>query len=56
LAKIYGKKIKIEKDAELILDRSLNGGRFARATGYEPPPWSELLLDMHDFYNKGHYV
>lgn len=48
-AKEYGKQIAIYKDEKLVIDRSLNAERFARATGYVAPEWPDLirLLRQH---------
>lgn len=45
----YGKAIEIVPDGELVIDRSLDSGRFRAATGYVPPPWPELVASMHSF-------
>ncbi|MBC3419419.1 SDR family oxidoreductase [Pseudomonas sp. RW3S2] len=42
----YGKDITIVPDDKLVIDRSLEGGRFREATGYEAPPWPELIRIM----------
>lgn len=43
----YGKQIEIAPDSDLIIDRSLNAGRFCKATGYVAPEWPELIRQMH---------
>jgi dTDP-4-dehydrorhamnose reductase len=43
----YEKRIDIRPDDALLIDRSLDGSRFARATGYEAPDWPELIRRMH---------
>jgi dTDP-4-dehydrorhamnose reductase len=43
----YGKQIAIKPDDALVIDRSLNGSRFAQATGYRAPAWPELIRRMH---------
>lgn len=43
----YGKQIGIRPDDALVIDRSLNGGRFTQATGYVAPEWPELIRRMH---------
>jgi dTDP-4-dehydrorhamnose reductase len=43
----YGKQIAIKPDDALVIDRSLNGSRFAQATGYNAPAWPELIRRMH---------
>ena len=48
VARVYGKSITIEPDDRVAIDRSLDAGRFARDTGYRPPPWPKLVTEMHD--------
>lgn len=43
----YGKQIGIRPDDVLVIDRSLDGSRFAQATGYVAPEWPELIRRMH---------
>lgn len=50
LADAYNKAIEIEPDDRVIIDRSLNSGRFYEATGYLAPSWTELVSRMRDFY------
>jgi dTDP-4-dehydrorhamnose reductase len=45
----YERHVKIIPDDELIIDRSLDSTRFRQVTGYEPPPWPELVRRMHAF-------
>jgi len=45
----YGKKLKIEPDEHLKIDRSLNGSRFLEATGYIAPDWPDLIAQMREF-------
>lgn len=45
----YGKEIRIEPDAELAIDRSLDSSRFRAETGYVPPEWPELVRNMRSF-------
>jgi dTDP-4-dehydrorhamnose reductase len=47
IADVYGKKIDIVPDDNLVIDRSLDGSRFQAATGYVPPEWPELIELMH---------
>ncbi|MCL6419727.1 dTDP-4-dehydrorhamnose reductase family protein [Aestuariirhabdus haliotis] len=44
----YGKQVKIVPDAELVIDRSLDGARFRDATGYNAPAWPDLVKLMHE--------
>jgi dTDP-4-dehydrorhamnose reductase len=43
VAEVYGKRIDIIRDDSVVIDRSLNAGRFASATGYVAPEWRELI-------------
>jgi dTDP-4-dehydrorhamnose reductase len=43
VAEVYGKTIDITRDDSIVIDRSLNSGRFASATGYVAPGWRELI-------------
>ena len=45
----YGKRLHIEPDDQLKIDRSLNARRFNHATGYVPPPWPQLVAQMRTF-------
>ena len=47
VAQVYGKSIEIIPDDSLVIDRSLNSGRFQLATGYVAPEWTELIKLMH---------
>lgn len=49
IAKEYGKKIDIEIDDELKIDRSLNSSKFNHATGFCCPEWPILIKEMHLF-------
>jgi dTDP-4-dehydrorhamnose reductase len=49
VADVYGKKIDIVPDDNLVIDRSLNADRFMKATGYIAPLWPELITRMHAF-------
>jgi dTDP-4-dehydrorhamnose reductase len=49
VAEVYSKKIEIVPDNDFAIDRSLNGSKFSRATGYVAPPWPDLIRDMRDF-------
>ncbi len=50
VAERYGKKIVVERQDEFRCDRSLDSGRFRRATGYEAPPWPDMVERMHRHY------
>jgi len=45
----YDFDIKINKDSEFIIDRSLNSDRFKFDTGYTPPSWDQLIQKMYEF-------
>lgn len=49
IAKVYKKDINIIPTDELVIDRSLNSGRFNKATGYIAPSWPELIRRMYEF-------
>lgn len=50
VAEKYGKRIDIEADGDVVLDRSLKSDRFRTLTGYTPPAWPELIDGMHKDY------
>ena len=35
-----------EPDESFVSDRSLDGTRFERETGYQPPKWHEMLEEL----------
>lgn len=49
MAEVYGKDVEIVPDDKLVIDRSLNAEKFHAATGYEAPPWPDLVRKMFDF-------
>ena len=50
VAQTYEMDIELVRDESLVIDRSLNSERFRSATGYAPPPWPDLVADMHRDY------
>lgn len=46
VAEVYGKPITIAADAALVIDRSLDAGRFRAATGFVAPPWEQMIRAM----------
>ncbi|OLE55879.1 MAG: NAD(P)-dependent oxidoreductase [Acidobacteria bacterium 13_1_20CM_3_53_8] len=42
----FGLDIKIEPDETFVCDRSLNGERFRRATGFSTPSWSDMINQL----------
>lgn len=49
VADVYGKKIDIDRDDQLVIDRSLDSTRFRTLTGYRPAAWPELIQQMKSF-------
>lgn len=49
IAEVYEKTIDINRNEEVVIDRSLNSSIFRRVTGYEPPSWRKLITQMHNF-------
>jgi dTDP-4-dehydrorhamnose reductase len=47
VAKIYGKGVTLIPDDSVRIDRSLDGSRFERETGYKAPDWPALVSAMH---------
>ena len=52
VADVYQKKITIEPDSALVIDRSLNGSKFQQATGFVAGEWADLIKEMYDFERK----
>lgn len=50
IAEIYGKKIDIKADDKVQIDRSLDSTKFKQITGYQPPPWRQLIEKMHQVH------
>jgi len=44
---VYGLSIVIEADDTVVVDRSLNGERFGKATGFISPSWPDMLEEMY---------
>lgn len=47
VAQEYGKQIVIHPEDQFFCDRSLNGRKFADATGYVAPNWPAMVEHMH---------
>lgn len=47
ITSVYRKKVDIETDDEVVIDRSLDSTRFYFTTGYKAPTWPEMVEDMH---------
>jgi dTDP-4-dehydrorhamnose reductase len=52
IAGAYGKKITIEVDESVRIDRSLNSARFTKATGFVADDWPRLIAEMHSHRTK----
>jgi len=50
IAEVYGKRIDITQDEQVIVDRSLNAEHFNRITNYSPPSWTELIKIMNKYH------
>lgn len=49
VAQRYAKPIELVPDDMIVIDRSLSAERFAKATGYIPPAWPELIDSMYSY-------
>lgn len=49
---IYNKKIVINSDSSLKIDRSLNSKKLKDAIGYIPPSWECMIAEMHKFHER----
>lgn len=47
ISDVYGKKIEIDPNEELVIDRSLNSEKFHRETGYLAPQWPSMIQAMY---------
>lgn len=47
IAQVYRKQVEIDTDEQVVIDRSLNSERFAKATGYRAPEWRAMIEAMH---------
>lgn len=45
---VFDVRTTIEPDEQVVCDRSLNGERFRKATGYVPPSWEEMVQAMYN--------
>lgn len=43
-----GLRVQIEPDDTVVCDRSLDGERFRRVTGWVAPPWPEMIQDLDE--------
>lgn len=49
IAEVYGKKIEIELNEDVVIDRSLDATKFNHATGFKCPEWSQLIEIMYKY-------
>ena len=49
IAKVYKKSININPDESVVLDRSLDGSKFNKLSGYRSKSWHELINSMYQF-------
>ena len=49
VATAYRRDVQVEPDDRLVIDRSLDSGRFRQTTGYSPGSWPELVAAMEAF-------
>ena len=49
IAKVYKKSINISPDESVVIDRSLDGSKFTKLTGYRSKSWDELIHSMYQF-------
>lgn len=54
VAKIYKKNINIIEDRKVKINRSLNSSKLSLITGYNPPSWDQLIIELNKFYNEKH--
>ena len=47
IAKVYGKRVEIETDDEVVIDRSFDSERFSAATGYRASTWPVMIEAMY---------
>lgn len=45
----YELDIELIRDATVVVDRTLDGSKFAKLTGYVAPTWSDMIKSMHEF-------
>ena len=49
IRKIYQKKIKIIKDKNIVIDRTLDSKRFKKITKFKPRSWNIMIKEMYKF-------
>src|SRR5262249_36745373 len=48
IGRLYGHNVTIEPDDSVVIDRSLDSSRFRAVTGYIPPSWSQMIIEMRE--------
>jgi len=56
IALIYSKKILINLDESIIIDRSLNSDYFTYSTGYKSPTWIKMIKKMFMYHQEKYNV
>lgn len=52
VAQIYNKKIDVIARDTPKIDRSMDGSKFYKETGYAPPSWDFMIKEMYKFHKK----
>lgn len=47
ISNVYSKNIEIKPEMKFEIDRSLNSSKFQELTGYKPPTWEKMIINMH---------
>jgi len=55
VASVYEKNIKINRNTDYAVDKSLDSSRFKKITGYSSPSWDKLISGMHNYYLQNFY-
>ena len=50
VSNVYKHQVSIIPDHKIVIDRSLDSTLFKTETGYNCPPWTKLVSDMHEFH------
>ena len=52
----YNYQISILEDDKVVVDRSLNSTSFKSKTGFDCPPWNEMIKKMYEFQKQSQYL
>jgi len=47
ISDVYGKKIELISNSDLVIDRTLSADKFQKITGYKAPEWTEMIETMY---------